>query len=151
MNPRHGAIAATPPTDADGLIDFPEGLPGLEEMVRCQIVRHEDLDPILLLQDADHGDVCLPVVLAKAMWPGYCLDIPGADLALLRTEPGALDSLLCLAVITFGAGGAENAGAPGASCNLFAPIVIDPITRRGKQVLQLDSEYPSALRLDPVG
>ena len=33
------------------------------------------------------------------------------------------------------------------NCNLFAPIVVNVATRKAKQVLQLDSDYPTAFPL----
>lgn len=135
------------PADSEAIVHFPEGLPGLEDTKHCRILRQEDLDPILLLQDTDHSEVCLPVVLAKAMWPDYEVGIGDEDMELLGASESDLEQLLCLAVITFGTFGAESGEEPTASCNLFAPIVIHPGTRRAKQIMQLDSDYPSAMRV----
>lgn len=124
------------------IITFPEGLAGLGECKRFVLVRPEGLDPLLLLQSVDSEQVCLPVAPVKAVKRDYELSMPESDRDALQLPPEAADeNLLCLTVIVL-----PGSSSP-ATCNLLAPIVINPEARLGRQVLQLESGYPAEFPL----
>ncbi len=141
----------------ESIITFPEGLPGLDDCKRFVILRPEGLEPILLFQYVEDENPSLPVIPVKAVKGDYQLQMSSSDRELLGfpDAPGASEktpfeaektqglpeNALCLAVLVL----------PGEdlspNCNLFAPIVVNVTTRRAKQVLQLDSDYPTAFPL----
>ncbi len=134
----------------ESIITFPEGLPGLDDCKRFVILRPEGIEPILLFQHVGDEDLSLPVIPVKAVREDYQLHLSPGDRKLLEfpDEPGLPgnaprlpENALCLAVLVL----------PGEdlppNCNLFAPIVVNVATRQAKQVLQLDSDYPTAFPL----
>lgn len=105
-------------TDA-GVYYFEDGLPGFEQEHEFRLEAPPHLAPLLLLASAVTPGlrfVCVPaqILLADYQWepPGGC----------------------ALAILTF-----PETGAP--TANLLAPLVLDPRTRRGAQVIQADSGY----------
>jgi len=122
----------------EGVITFPEGVPGLTSSTRFVIMRPEDMDPILVLQNVEDENVSLPLIPVHAVIRDYSLKLSGRDREVLGLSSGAEQSrLLCLAVLIL-----PGARRP-AACNLFAPLVINPATLLAKQVAQLSSDYPS--------
>ena len=127
------------PTD-ESAITFPEGLPGFESETRFVIVRLDGFEPILFFQAVDDERIRLPVVPAEAVEAGYSLNVDDEDCRLLGFEgpPDVGRDALCLLVLVL----ADETKPP--TCNLFAPIVVNVVTRRAKQILQLDSDYSAA-------
>ena len=134
------------PDDADfsetSVIAFPEGIPGFENCRRFVLVQPEGLAPILLLQNLEDKQVSLPVIPVELIDREYRLQVGAGDRELLglSVDPVVGENVLCLTVL-------HLPGASPAACNLFAPIVVNPANRRGKQILQLDSDYPSSFSL----
>ena len=124
----------------ESIVTFPEGLPGLDDCKRFVILRPEGIEPILLFQHVGDEDLSLPVIPVQAVREDYQLHLSAGDRKLLGfpQEPGMPENALCLAVLVLPGGDL----AP--NCNLFAPIVVNVATRQAKQVLQLDSDYPTA-------
>jgi flagellar assembly factor FliW len=89
--------------------------------------------------------VSLPVIPVHTVAAGYRLSLTAGDRATLDTDAEqTLASLVCLAVLVLP--GAETP----AACNLLAPIVINPASMRGKQVVQIDSGYSALQPLEEV-
>ncbi len=127
----------------ESVITIPGGLPGLPAMEQAVLLEPEDLAPILLLQSLRDERLSLPVVPAHRVAPDYDPQLAPEDrqaLGLNDDEPDP--QLLQLAVVVVD----SNEGA--AACNLFAPIMIHPDKRLGRQCLQLGSDYPSLFRLE---
>jgi flagellar assembly factor FliW len=121
---------------------FPEGVPGFEGSRRFVLLRHGELEPLLLLQSAEDDSLSLPVIPAQFVDPAYELHVEARDCELLGfAEPPRPGDAVCLLVLILGGPGA----AP--KCNLFAPIVINPRSMRGKQVMQIGSSYSSVFSL----
>jgi flagellar assembly factor FliW len=121
------------------VISFPEGLPGFETSHRFVLLRDARHEPLLLLQNLEDDKLSLPVIPAQFVDPGYQLVVEAGDCEMLGFhEPPRLGhNVLCLLVLIL------PAKAKGARCNLFAPIVINPVSLRGKQLMQIGSGYPS--------
>jgi flagellar assembly factor FliW len=126
-----------PEIPADAVIDFPEGLPGFVTARRFVILQSEEIQPLLLLHTIEGAPLGLPVVPIQIARPDYHLEIPPDDRRLLDLPNGG-GALLCLAVVVLNAQ---------PTCNLMAPIVINPRKLIGKQILQLDCDYSSAFPL----
>ena len=69
----------------------------------------------------------------------YRLHVGSEDREILglTEEPRVGKNVFCLVVIIL----SREKQPP--TYNLFAPIVINAATRRGKQIIQIDSDYPS--------
>ena len=137
------APEAPPP---EGVIEFPDGLPGLDDQRRFVLLQPEGLEPLVVLASLDDRRVSLAAVSARRVWTDYRVSLSEEDWRSLEVGPtGERDpaGLLCLAVVIL------PSACAAATCNLFAPIIIHPRTRRGRQVAQLGSDYPMLHRLGP--
>jgi flagellar assembly factor FliW len=127
---------------AGSVVFFPEGLPGFETARRFVLLEHGECEPVLLLQNVENDALSLPLIPAQFVDPAYQLQVESGDRELLGfSEPPQLGSAVCLLVLIL----AGKGTAP--RCNLFAPIVINPASMRGKQVMQIGSSYPSVFPL----
>lgn len=123
------------------VITFPDGLPGLGDSHRFLILQPEGLDPIVLLQSVEQENLSLPAAPAFSVRPDYQLRISDVDRVQLAVEPEVPESeLVCLIVLILSEGGQT-------SCNLAAPIVINPKNRLARQVMQLENDYPALCSL----
>ena len=136
-------IDAHPSVLENAIIEFPEGLPGFDNQNQFVLLRPPDLHPVLLLENISEKTASLAVVAVDAVDRGYRLTLTDEDRQALglEEEPQIAANVLCLAVIVL----AGNGKAP--TCNLLAPIVINPATRRAKQVIQMESDYSIAHKL----
>ena len=124
----------------ESTVNFPEGIPGLSSEQGFVLLRSDEMEPIAVLQSIADEHVSLPVIPVHAVEADYRLVLSEEDREALQASPEQdTASLVCLAVLVLP--GAETP----AACNLLAPIVINPVSMRGKQVVQVDSEY-SALQ-----
>ena len=121
----------------DAILEFPAGLPAFEDQTRFVLIERSDLAPLVFLQSLTRQDLAFPALPVAAVVPGYDLDIPEEDRALLGlTGPpdAAAANLLYLAVVTI------SAEAP-ATVNLMAPVVVNSALRRAVQVIQTAPRY----------
>jgi flagellar assembly factor FliW len=129
-----------------GVISFPEGIPGFESARRFVLMKHDDYEPILLLQNAEGEKISVPVVPAQLVDPHYRLLLSARDCEVLGySEPPELGfNVVCLLVLILPGDGGQT------KCNLFAPIVINPRTMLAMQLMQIGSSYPSLYPLAVV-
>ena len=127
----------------NGEIRFPEGIPGFEGHTRFTLTGQAELAPILFLNSVEDEQLSLPVIPVEAVKSDYSVSLEERDRRLLEIDqdpiPGT--NVVCLAVLVLAAAGQ----AP--TCNLMAPIVVNPINRLAKQIVQYESDYPSAFAL----
>lgn len=124
----------------NAVIDFPEGLPGFDDRSQFVLLRPPGLEPVLLLENISEKTASLAVVAVEAVDRAYRLTLTPEDRRALglEEEPQIAKNVLCLAVIVL----ASQGKAP--TCNLLAPIVINPANRRAKQIIQMESDYSIA-------
>ena len=123
----------------DSVISFPDGVPGLGDCRRFVLLRPDDLGPIVLLQSVEDEMVSLPLIPAAVVHAEYKLHLETEDRDALEAEES--DELAPLAVVILpGEGGV-------AACNLYAPIVVNFRSRKGRQILQGESDYPTVFPL----
>ena len=124
-------------------IRFPEGIPGFEAYTRFTITAQADLAPILFLNSVEDDQLSLPVIPVEAVKGDYRVKLEERDRRLLEIDddpvPGT--NVVCLAVLVLAGAGRTP------TCNLMAPIVVNPANRLAKQVVQYESDYPSAFSL----
>jgi flagellar assembly factor FliW len=129
-------------TDAavhEEVVTFADGLPGFESNHRFVLVASPSRDPFTLLQGVGPDAPSFVAIDPRQVEPSFAGEIATADRARLDAASGA--SLVWLALVS------AQEHAP-ATVNLRAPIVINPASMRGIQIVPVESPY----RLDhPLG
>ena len=120
------------PVDVERTVTFPHGLPGFEDSRHFVLVTAAAFTPFTLLQGNGEAAPSFVGIDPRIVDPAYQADLDQADLARLAAEPG--QTLLWLALVTAGRDGQ-------ATVNLRAPIVINPASMQGLQVLPPESPY----------
>ncbi len=121
----------------DGVIYFPEGLPGFESLTRFVLLQEDDLLPVVLLSSLAEPRISFAVLPIPCIQKGYELRVSDDDRrALGLAGPPVIGlNVQCLAIVSL------RDGVQPASANLFAPIVINIENWTAKQVIQLESHY----------
>lgn len=119
---------------------FPEGLPGLEASKEYLLLEREGLAPFCFLQSISEAAlrfVCLPAGIVDATFVAMVGAEEAGDLGVAAGSYGSTASdVLILAILTIPEDGPATA-------NLFAPLVLAPAARRGRQCIQFDSGAPT--------
>jgi len=126
---RFGAVEV----DETKLIVFEEGIPGLEEFSNYALLQFEESYPIIWLQSIDDGTICLPVLDTFAVLTGYMFDIDDDTVKSLALQ--GPDELHVVSVLVI------PDDINGMTVNLAAPIVINTITGKAKQIVLSGSDY----------
>jgi flagellar assembly factor FliW len=116
------------------VITFPEGLIGFEECRRYVVVRHDENSAFRWLQALDTPAVAFPIIEPNQIRPDYAPTIGDADARALELDPNT--PTLLFAVVTV-----PPSDPKGMTVNLLAPLVINALTRQGKQVIVQDETY----------
>jgi len=123
----------TPLSVTNVVINFDEGLPGFESVRRFVIAASPALEPFTLVQSADGAEPSFLAIEPRLIDPSYASPLAESDMLRLGAEPKT--PLLWLVLISMQPDG-------GATVNLKAPLVINPTTMRGLQLLVPHSQYP---------
>jgi len=124
------------PPDA-GAITFADGLPGFEACRHYVVMASPALEPFLCLQGLGDGAPSFLAIDPRLVVDSYPCAIRPTDRSRLDTP--ADRPLVWLAIV--------SPNAEGATVNLRAPLVINPETMRGVQLLDGDDAYPLDYRL----
>ena len=116
----------------DGVVTFPEGLPGFEQARQFVLIASPDLHPFTVLQDVEAAGPSFVTIDPRQLAGGFSTDLGRADLARLQAD--GHDHLLWLVIVA-----AHEDGT--ATANLRAPLVINPASMRGIQVIAIESAY----------
>ena len=115
------------------LITFKDGILGLEDYNEYALLQFEDSYPIVWLQSINNGEICLPVLDTFAVSADYVFDIEDDDVQELELKgPEELHVVNVLVI-------PENV--ENMTVNLAAPIIINTIKRKAKQILLSGREY----------
>jgi len=126
-------------------VHFPEGLPGFEACRHFVVVTAPSFEPFCSLQGQGAGAPAFVAIDPRRVVPDFDCTLDPSDQARLHLSAGDgrdSASLLWLAIVT--------AGDTGATVNLRAPIVINPQTMRGVQLVPAAGEQPLAFALTPA-
>ena len=130
------AATASPSGEAEitvsETVTFPNGIPGFEACRRWVVLAAEGHTPLRRLQAVDGDDAAFLALDPRQVLDGYRCELSDADRARIGAD--AATPLLWLALVSVEANGAV-------SVNLRAPIVINPKTMMGQQVLPHDCVY----------
>jgi len=119
--------------DEAKLITFNEGIPGLEEYHRYALLQFEESYPIIWLQSVEEGGICLPVLDTFAILTGYVFDIADEDVKDLELK--GPEELHVVSVVVI-----PNE-IQGMTANLAAPIIINTVSGKAKQIMLTGSDY----------
>ena len=119
--------------DARDVVAFPEGLPGFEACRGFVVLASESTAPLQSLMATEGPDASFLALDPKVVLPEYRYQLSEADLARLHATPDV--PLLWLALVAVDADGAVTV-------NLRAPIVINPASMVGYQLMPHDCLYP---------
>lgn len=119
---------------ADGLLRFPQGIPGFGQLRAFQLVALDEDAVFQLLQSVDDPAVEMVVVVPWLFFPDYSIEVPDEDQAELGlTSP---EDAVVFSPVTLD--GEERT----IYVNLAGPFVVNPTTGEGRQVVQVDRDLP---------
>ena len=128
--------AATESTTDSSEIHFAEGVIGVPRARRFQLLERPD-SPVRILRCLDIEGFALPVIDPYAADPDYRPRFHPRVFQALGIESD--DPVLVLAITSL----EEDGG----TANLRAPLVINPVRRRGAQVILDGDDYPVRVRV----
>lgn len=115
------------------VIEFPWGIPGFPNLRRWLALTTEESGSYVWLQCLDDVKTALPTIDPYFVFEDYSPKLPAYASAALEIESPSDFTILSVVVVT------ENAEEM--TMNLFAPIVINLRTRRGRQVVLENSGF----------
>ena len=129
--------------DAGDIIQFPSGLPGLEDCREWALLADSTNDALGWLQCTTRGDMALAVVSPRRFVPDYQVRIPRSELTPLAIS----DISQAQVVVVVGKTDTTL------TLNLKAPIVINLEARIGRQVVasgELPLQYELTIQRQPL-
>lgn len=119
--------------DPHKILEFKDGIPGMEEERRFAILQFEESNPIYWLQSVESKEICMPVIDSFHAIPSYAFDLGDEDvkeLGLLSAEDVHVLSILVIP---------DNIEQM--TANLAAPIVINTRTGQARQIILSGGDY----------
>ena len=120
--------------EEDIVITFPEGVIGFETCRRFVVVRHEENSAFRWIQSLEVPSLAFPVIEPNQVRPDYAPTISDADARALDMFSDS-DALL-FTIVTV-----PPLDPRKMTVNLLAPLVVNALTRQGRQVIVQDEEY----------
>ena len=117
----------------DAIWTFPDGLPGFERHTTFALMEHERLEPFMWLQSVEDPMTGFLVIEPALLVNDYSFDLGDPDVELLGLSDDVQPRVLAVLVVP----GDVRA----MTANLQAPLVINPATRLGKQVILTDERF----------
>lgn len=122
----------TPLAPPDGVVTFADGLPGFEQYREFVLVASPALQPFTVVRSVGAGGPAFVAIDPRRIAGGFSTRLERADLARLQARDG--EPLLWLALVAAAQDGSVTA-------NLRAPLVVNPSSMRGIQLIAVDSPY----------
>lgn len=129
-----GTITADP----GAVVEFPEGLPGFEDMRRFIPLRHPAATSLVFLQSLESPSLCFLAVPVQMVRPDYCVQMAVDDLELVGL-PADCRPVLGRDVNALAFLSVEEGAPP--SVNLRSPVVISLQSCRAVQAIRTDDRY----------
>ena len=129
--------------DAEKVITFPAGLIGFPEFHRYVVVdRGGGAGVLKYLQCLDELSLGFVTIDPRTVFDGYTPEMPREDLESIGIS--SLDEALLLCVVVVPSDVTKM------TCNLRAPVVVNPVTRLAKQIISISPEYETRYQLFPA-
>jgi flagellar assembly factor FliW len=126
----------------DQMITFAHGLPAFEELRQFTIIHEGEGVPFSHLQSLENGDLAFILTSPFLFHSQYELQMPDAvidELGIISEQ-----DVMVWGIVTV----AEQLH--DATINLLAPIIINNVTKQGKQIILHDTSYTTKHRLIPA-
>lgn len=120
----------------EGIIYFSRGLIGFDDKRDFALIQLNETSPFLLLQSLEDPGLGLLVADPYSFMDDYEVRLSEAEKRILRVENAR--QLAVLVTVTIPPGRPDET-----TLNLGGPIVINSEAKRGMQVPQVDSKYPT--------
>ena len=130
----HTARFGEIPVDESKVITMAGPILGFEQLDRFILIVPDEKKPFWWLQSVDDGAVAFVVANPFAVKPDYEPEIPEEIALVLQSERP--EDAVVLTIVTIRKDPLK------VTLNLKAPLVIDPVTKRGGQVVLADPEQP---------
>jgi len=114
------------------VVVFAEGIPGFESCRQFVLLTGSGVEPFTIVQGLGPDAPAFAAIDPLRVVDGYRAELGEADRARLLAQNDA--GLVWLAIISVGASGIPTA-------NLRSPLVINPASLRGIQLIPADSAY----------
>ena len=124
-----------------GALTFPDGIVGMPHLHEFVVVEDERVAPCRWLQSLEEPALAFLVVEPELIEPEYRVELAEEDATAL--ELGDRDDASVWVLITI------KSGAEHSTANLLAPVVVNPRTRVGRQVILHESGYSLRHPLTP--
>lgn len=120
--------------EESGIINFPEGIPGFEDIKRFVLLGNEEKNsPFQWLQGVDNPTLAFVIIEPKVFKPEYEVDVHHGDVDLLGITDANEVLVYCIVVVP------EDTTR--ISANLKAPILINTVNNKAKQVILENNDY----------
>lgn len=117
----------------DEVIEVPEGLLGFGNQRRYILLEDPEQNPFLWFQSLDDPALAFVLVDPALFFPSYRVAVPREEIANLKLTDVAEARILVVVVV---------AADPGRiTANLKGPLILNPRTRRAKQVVLMEEDY----------
>ena len=117
------------------IITFSEGILGLENLTHYLILKPPESRPFIWLQSLDDPQVALPVIHPEAIVPDYPVELSDDLKRELEIKTGNRIEIFCIIHL--------EKDLKASTVNLLTPIVVNPSSRKAKQVIQDKKPYTS--------
>jgi flagellar assembly factor FliW len=117
-----------------GVYEFRHGILGFEELRRYGFLHLPEFAPFDWLVAVDEPEICFPVISPMLLSPGYIVPMGEVERKALDSRAG--DPVVPLVIVTVGS------GTPRVTANMRGPVMLNPKSRKGMQVVLFESGYP---------
>lgn len=115
------------------IVDLPEGLLGFSDFHAYALLPHGDESPFLWLQSIDEPELAFITIDPRVFAEGYRPEVASGDLAPIGLD-GVVGAIV-LAIVVIPDDPRRM------TANLQGPLVINPATRRGLQVISRSAQH----------
>jgi flagellar assembly factor FliW len=127
--------------DPKGVINLTEGLLGFPDQKRYVLLSFSDNGPFVWLQSLDDPELAFVLIDPSLVDPNYRIAVGKEILESLRVRD--LNRCKVYAIVTL------NRDPKQVTANLLGPVIINPDTNLGCQVVLMDTEYTTCHRILP--
>lgn len=123
----------------EAVLTFAQGLLGFEQLTQYLIIDQEEIAPLRWFQPIGEGAISFTVIDPLLFFPDYAVKVTEEDRATLKLAKDQRPLILVLVTIP--------SDPSQMTANLLGPLILNPETRLGKQLVLHDSGYPVRKRL----
>jgi len=130
-------VAATLSSDEvteDRILHFDDGIPGYPDSRRFMVADMAEGSAFQLLQSLDDPDVAIIVTIPWLFFPDYDFEL--SELEQQELEITSVEETVVFSAVTL------DAEANRVYLNLLGPFIVNATTRKGRQVVLVDSDLP---------